>query len=115
MLTLTRQSEERDESITRINPAERRRGLDRKSTRLNSSHLVISYAVFCLKKKERRLTGFGDRGTGPAFHASGRHRALLGGVATRICRHRPLEDRSALPETERRVPLTPRSWHPASR
>src|SRR5256885_10968455 len=27
--------------------------LDRKSTRLNSSHLVISYAVFCLKKKNR--------------------------------------------------------------
>src|SRR5256885_12034531 len=27
------------------------RPLDRKSTRLNSSHLVISYAVFCLKKK----------------------------------------------------------------
>src|SRR5256885_11877671 len=26
--------------------------LDRKSTRLNSSHLVISYAVFCLKKKQ---------------------------------------------------------------
>src|SRR5256885_8764532 len=26
-------------------------GRDRKSTRLNSSHLVISYAVFCLKKK----------------------------------------------------------------
>src|SRR5256885_9475667 len=26
-------------------------GVDRKSTRLNSSHLVISYAVFCLKKK----------------------------------------------------------------
>src|SRR5688500_19331285 len=32
-------------------------GRDRKSTRLNSSHLVISYAVFCLKKKKpaRRL------------------------------------------------------------
>src|SRR5256885_13204009 len=29
---------------------------DRKSTRLNSSHLVISYAVFCLKKKTRELT-----------------------------------------------------------
>src|SRR5256885_10710105 len=30
------------------------RGLeDRKSTRLNSSHLVISYAVFCLKKKKK--------------------------------------------------------------
>src|SRR5205807_8360817 len=28
------------------------RGEDRKSTRLNSSHLVISYAVFCLKKKK---------------------------------------------------------------
>src|SRR5256885_1004073 len=28
-------------------------GLDRKSTRLNSSHLVISYAVFCLKKKTK--------------------------------------------------------------
>src|SRR5256885_9987864 len=28
-------------------------GTDRKSTRLNSSHLVISYAVFCLKKKTK--------------------------------------------------------------
>src|SRR5438132_3431739 len=28
---------------------------DRKSTRLNSSHTVISYAVFCLKKKSKRL------------------------------------------------------------
>src|SRR3989454_3720475 len=28
--------------------------LDRKSTRLNSSHLVISYAVFCLKKKKQQ-------------------------------------------------------------
>src|SRR2546426_7747373 len=28
---------------------------DRKSTRLNSSHLVISYAVFCLKKKKTQL------------------------------------------------------------
>src|SRR5256885_10911807 len=30
------------------------RHADRKSTRLNSSHLVISYAVFCLKKKRRK-------------------------------------------------------------
>src|SRR5256885_13015428 len=29
---------------------------DRKSTRLNSSHLVISYAVFCLKKKKTQTT-----------------------------------------------------------
>src|SRR5256885_2953677 len=34
--------------------------LDRKSTRLNSSHLVISYAVFCLKKKTRRTQGLAD-------------------------------------------------------
>src|SRR5205807_7455738 len=33
-------------SITRLR--------DRKSTRLNSSHLVISYAVFCLKKKKKK-------------------------------------------------------------
>src|SRR2546426_8645307 len=30
---------------------------DRKSTRLNSSHLVISYAVFCLKKKKKKTGG----------------------------------------------------------
>src|SRR5688500_19167589 len=46
-----------DELIVELAPApdddERRRPykLDRKSTRLNSSHLVISYAVFCLKIK----------------------------------------------------------------
>src|SRR5438034_10809868 len=34
-----------------------RKKRDRKSTRLNSSHTVISYAVFCLKKKTRRLAG----------------------------------------------------------
>src|SRR5258705_1062626 len=33
-------------------PVRRSRALDRKSTRLNSSHLGISYAVFCLKKKK---------------------------------------------------------------
>src|SRR6266850_5036288 len=31
---------------------------DRKSTRLNSSHLVISYAVFCLKKKKQKYLKF---------------------------------------------------------
>src|SRR5256885_7257779 len=34
-------------------PSARRKETDRKSTRLNSSHLVISYAVFCLKKKKK--------------------------------------------------------------
>src|SRR6202521_1280181 len=63
---------------------------DRKSTRLNSSHLRISYAVFCLKKKEERADGdvsarraAGGRRGGPqrdcGQHApadkwSGRHR-----------------------------------------
>src|SRR5947208_13316976 len=41
------------------------RPIDRKSTRLNSSHQIISYAVFCLKKKKhkslrRNLTGWLD-------------------------------------------------------
>src|SRR5256885_9524461 len=35
--------------------------LDRKSTRLNSSHLVISYAVFCLKKKKQLNGGLAFR------------------------------------------------------
>src|SRR2546430_8844356 len=55
--------------------------LDRKSTRLNSSHSQISYAVFCLKKKEQLrvfplhhvVDSAGDlAGTGPSL----RHRAL---------------------------------------
>src|SRR5690606_41963002 len=32
-----------------------RREIDRKSTRLNSSHVKISYAVFCLKKKKKKV------------------------------------------------------------
>src|SRR5690625_6356917 len=36
-----------------ITPLERMGALDRKSTRLNSSHVAISYAVFCLKKKNK--------------------------------------------------------------
>src|SRR5207302_6085228 len=34
-------------------PTRRRAEVDRKSTRLNSSHVKISYAVFCLKKKKK--------------------------------------------------------------
>src|SRR5690554_7103038 len=34
-------------------PGLTKEGLDRKSTRLNSSHVRISYAVFCLKKKKK--------------------------------------------------------------
>src|SRR5438552_5940294 len=36
-------------------------GRDRKSTRLNSSHQIISYAVFCLKKKTRSSLAVGPR------------------------------------------------------
>src|SRR5690349_22542761 len=32
--------------------------IDRKSTRLNSSHVEISYAVFCLKKKKKKITTY---------------------------------------------------------
>src|SRR5438034_8036803 len=43
--------------------AEEKRKLagDRKSTRLNSSHTVISYAVFCLKKKNKRQKERGEQ------------------------------------------------------
>src|SRR5256885_7442463 len=41
--------------VTRENEPYPQPSLDRKSTRLNSSHLVISYAVFCLKKKKLYL------------------------------------------------------------
>src|SRR5690606_39535268 len=43
---------------------------DRKSTRLNSSHVKISYAVFCLKEKNRRRKGHCSRHRfAPAVHA----------------------------------------------
>src|SRR5256886_6114112 len=72
----------RKEVIERLNATLKRRepiiaagagtGIDRKSTRLNSSHSQISYAVFCLKKNERPQTDDlapvttrrGDRGAG---------------------------------------------------
>src|SRR5437667_7000042 len=42
-------------SMNEGNPPLLRRGVpDRKSTRLNSSHITISYAVFCLKKKKKK-------------------------------------------------------------
>src|SRR5438034_3488931 len=47
------------------------RASDRKSTRLNSSHTVISYAVFCLKKKRDEAYGQGveaNRHEGSADH-----------------------------------------------
>src|SRR5438552_14241205 len=48
---------DRDPGVERRLP---RRLLDRKSTRLNSSHQIISYAVFCLKKKKKRTVKHHD-------------------------------------------------------
>src|SRR5690625_6807048 len=42
-------------AVTFTNKAARE--IDRKSTRLNSSHVAISYAVFCLKKKKKEKNG----------------------------------------------------------
>src|SRR5256886_5352108 len=42
---------------------------DRKSTRLNSSHSQISYAVFCLKKKKKQIHQSVRRPTTPHVHA----------------------------------------------
>src|SRR5438552_13463593 len=42
-----------DREFCAVNKTGGRWGSDRKSTRLNSSHQIISYAVFCLKKKNK--------------------------------------------------------------
>src|SRR6516225_9067386 len=56
-------------------------GSDRKSTRLNSSHMSISYAVFCLKKQKQRQAVGEDRhqhGRGRRAGAGPRRALLLG-------------------------------------
>src|SRR3712207_7611231 len=44
--------------VNNAHPEFDRARLDRKSTRLNSSHANISYAVFCLKKKKKTISSF---------------------------------------------------------
>src|ERR1039457_6287210 len=53
--------------------------VDRKSTRLNSSHLVISYAVFCLKKKHPDPRALGGRSS-----ARGRQGVSGGGTSVAL-------------------------------
>src|SRR2546428_9127494 len=53
-----------DTEVVVIAKREKRDRRDRKSTRLNSSHDQISYAVFCLKKKTKKLDA-----AGPAFQS----------------------------------------------
>src|SRR5256885_7131535 len=59
--------------------------LDRKSTRLNSSHLVISYAVFCLKKKKCPQSRIQSRRRGDLYTLRARH----GGLANSTNRSLP--------------------------
>src|SRR5438309_8881958 len=54
---LARRHQEKDQQPQRLDRAAAAHGADRKSTRLNSSHSSISYAVFCLKKKTQNAYG----------------------------------------------------------
>src|SRR2546426_8708396 len=60
------QPEVRQDLLRVVAEAVRRR--DRKSTRLNSSQVVISYAVFCLKKKKIKNTGSRRHKTRTEYH-----------------------------------------------
>src|ERR1039458_6449513 len=77
-------------------PGELESAIDRKSTRLNSSHLGISYAVFCLKKKKntRKTTHichygvalpFSVHGAGPRAARQAADETCLGGCDASYC------------------------------
>src|SRR3712207_7894194 len=85
--TLFRSDEQRDEAVAEVlgPDAAQADGLagaapdvamprDRKSTRLNSSHANISYAVFCLKKKSSRYAARLPDGCGTTRHPARRQR-----------------------------------------
>src|SRR3989440_7304643 len=75
---------------------------DRKSTRLNSSHDQISYAVFCLKKK-KRLTHLGAHVQERARNQPARH----------VQRETPAHDRTAVPVLRQGLrPRAPRAGRP---
>src|SRR5437667_2793052 len=52
-LVTSRKASRRIRCLDHISELHQHRWEDRKSTRLNSSHITISYAVFCLKKKKK--------------------------------------------------------------
>src|SRR5690554_7041252 len=64
-------------------PAEQARFQDRKSTRLNSSHVRISYAVFCLKKKPQPTGGGGGTTGGTTGETTGGTTGDTSGATTR--------------------------------
>src|SRR3712207_7063271 len=57
----------------RVSPADSPANIDRKSTRLNSSHANISYAAFCLKKKNYHLHATSSSVSPPASSLSSHH------------------------------------------
>src|SRR2546429_6298881 len=59
--------------------------VDRKSTRLNSSHGYISYAVFCLKKKKKKQSGFRERSQRNTKHTTPHILAITHLLSTRVC------------------------------
>src|SRR5256886_12799180 len=67
------------ERIARVVCEDERFELDRKSTRLNSSHSQISYAVFCLKKKN------GPRKSHKPPQITDNHRALAASALQKLC------------------------------
>src|SRR5256885_3769920 len=75
---------------------------DRKSTRLNSSHLVISYAVFCLKKKRYDRA----RQRRENAHDAAKQRGVAGAVRPDDCEHGTGGD-LASEVVHRRVPVIP--------
>src|SRR5256885_10428880 len=78
----------------RLLPGRALRRVDRKSTRLNSSHLVISYAVFCLKKKKRQQLHESCGDTSVASPPYSPISARARGIVHRL--HCSAEQRSAL-------------------
>src|SRR5690606_29509930 len=86
----------------------RRRVDNRKSTRLNSSHVKISYAVFCLKKKNYNIDGTITSPSNSVFHertnpieVDGRYVQLLGAVDLMVLYHTVIEEQLVRAATQR--------------
>src|SRR5690554_3687644 len=79
-----------DEPLTPVEELEEPQGrevLDRKSTRLNSSHVRISYAVFCLKKKKKDDTTPPPRKPNPELKPNNTYALLAAQYRTDYCHH----------------------------